>query len=74
MQAWDLFHDPAPPSLLQCSFPLFFPVASTRPLRLRLPHSKATAITSVAALFASTTYQPEVHFSPTVTVTHNHAI
>ena len=52
MQTWGPFHDP--------SLPLPFLVTSPRPRPLPLPPPKATTITSVAASFASTTYNQKV--------------
>jgi hypothetical protein len=51
-----------------------FLVASPRPYLLPLPPPKATTITSVAASFASTAYNQEVLFSPTIIATYDHAI
>ena len=64
----------ASPLLFLVASRLSFLVASPRPRPLRLPPPKATTITSVAASFASTNYNQEVLFSPTIIAAHNHPI
>jgi hypothetical protein len=83
----DLFHDLSSPLSFLVALPLHLLVASPPPLPCCLSPLlvlvlvpsvflllKATTITSVVASFASTTYNQEVLFSPTITATHNHAI